>query len=457
MRKSAGKTKAPAPGKRQGLSKAAPKANGRAKPAKKVVLPDPSDDEGTGSEISLVDSDAEASPEDPGEDFFSADESADEAEPAADTDDADETAGAGSADDVEDDDEVDDDADDASDVSDASDDEAAAKKAKTQSMGQRGRVVRQQMAAFDSLLDCRIQMQKGLVAANSLPVADEFASFADDETDELVTRAQEAAFLLLDKIVDLRLKLIRDNNMAAKNALPQKRKHTSVEDGLESCDQLVSATAAYRTGVLEKWSQKVRAASGQTILDSKKFSALNQSISAQVQTSLRDMDRLLLRTRVNRANVKPLTKNTDAVDESPEGALADGELKGNAESTLFDDTDFYQALLKDLVDKRMVDSGAATGVRWTVAKPKTKRANVDTKASKGRKLRYHVQEKVQNFMVPIPTETWTANQVDDLFSGLFGQQMELSETADADADKAEPEDLNYIDVDALNDGVRIFG
>ena len=44
---------------------------------------------------------------------------------------------------------------------------------------------------------------------------------------------------------------------------------------------------------------------------------------------------------------------------------------------------------------------------------------VDRRASKGRKLRYNVHEKLVNFMVPVPHER-TSAAVDQLFSGLFG-------------------------------------
>lgn len=47
---------------------------------------------------------------------------------------------------------------------------------------------------------------------------------------------------------------------------------------------------------------------------------------------------------------------------------------------------------------------------------------VDTKASKGRKLRYEVHEKLQNFMVPvIPRGAWHDEQIDELFSSLMGK------------------------------------
>ena len=52
---------------------------------------------------------------------------------------------------------------------------------------------------------------------------------------------------------------------------------------------------------------------------------------------------------------------------------------------LFDDTDFYQQLLRDVIDSR----DASGSSDWMVAQKERKaKKKVDTKASKGRKLRY---------------------------------------------------------------------
>lgn len=83
------------------------------------------------------------------------------------------------------------------------------------------------------------------------------------------------------------------------------------------------------------------------------------------------------------------------------------------DAEIFDDTDFYQLLLKALVDRRMVDGAAGSGaVRWTTAMRDSKKKKVvDTKASKGRKLRYQVQEKIQNFMAPMDNNSWHEQQI----------------------------------------------
>ena len=60
---------------------------------------------------------------------------------------------------------------------------------------------------------------------------------------------------------------------------------------------------------------------------------------------------------------------------------------------------------------------------------------VDTKASKGRKMRYTVHEKLQNFMAPEDRGTWGERQRDELFGGLFGRRVGLGEDEDVQSDE----------------------
>ena len=74
------------------------------------------------------------------------------------------------------------------------------------------------------------------------------------------------------------------------------------------------------------------------------------------------------------------------------------------DSQIYDDTGFYKLLLNQLVEQRKMDSGLTNGgavgaAQWAVKEAKM-RKTVDTKASKGRKMRYTVHEKLQNFMAP---------------------------------------------------------
>lgn len=56
--------------------------------------------------------------------------------------------------------------------------------------------------------------------------------------------------------------------------------------------------------------------------------------------------------------------------------------------------------MNDLVDKKVQSSDPTTGITINLRsaqKVNKLKNNVDTKASKGRKLRYHIQEPIANF------------------------------------------------------------
>lgn len=94
----------------------------------------------------------------------------------------------------------------------------------------------------------------------------------------------------------------------------------------------------------------------------------------------------------------------------------------------------------------MVDSTSAPVVgengrpmQWTAVKEAKTRKNVDTKASKGRKIRFTVHEKLQNFMAPEDRTSWEQSATDRLFGTLLGQKMSLGETEEGGASDGEEE------------------
>ncbi|KAF5841508.1 apoptosis-antagonizing transcription factor [Dunaliella salina] len=81
----------------------------------------------------------------------------------------------------------------------------------------------------------------------------------------------------------------------------------------------------------------------------------------------------------------------------------------------FDDSSFYSQLLKEFLE---ASGGLSNVAALNSTKGVKKHRNVDRRASKSRRLRFHVQEKLVNFMVPVPQEPPAfASQ---LFANLFG-------------------------------------
>lgn len=258
---------------------------------------------------------------------------------------------------------------------------------------EKGKSVSAQMKIYEGLLDLRIQTQKVLNETNKLN-ADE-------------PQSAEHLYPVIGKVLALRKQLSNDSsNDSVDSSLSELAKQNA---------ELNEKLRAQRDSVLTKWSRKVELSSGRNALQSSKLRSLAQSAALQVSTVLSDMPRLVKRTQVDRSGYN-LPENS---------------------TYLFDDTDFYRLLLKDLVDRRMADgaSGTAQGIKWKAAVTKQKK-KMDNRASKGRKLKYTVMEKIQGFDAPRHVYSWTDKQAEDLYAGLLGVQISMDEAA---KEEAEPE------------------
>jgi len=128
----------------------------------------------------------------------------------------------------------------------------------------------------------------------------------------------------------------------------------------------------------------------------------------------------LKRTQVRRSNYEVIGNASldTANDENRE--LTDPEI--------FDDDDFYHQLLRELIERKTsnVNDPVQLSHHWLeLQKLRSKlKRKVDTKASKGRKIRYDVHSKLVNFMASQDNCTMSAAAVKELFSSLFGKMKE---------------------------------
>jgi len=101
-----------------------------------------------------------------------------------------------------------------------------------------------------------------------------------------------------------------------------------------------------------------------------------KSAAQLIDETLVDHEKLLARTQISRGKKGRI------------GALQEGnvDVSEAVDPDIFDDTDFYQKMLRDIIDARGNRNG---GDDWMVSqKQKKAKKKVDTKASKGRKLRF---------------------------------------------------------------------
>ncbi|KAJ1994170.1 rRNA-processing protein bfr2 [Dimargaris cristalligena] len=349
----------------------------------------------------------------------------------------------------------------------------------------KGRAVMRQIKRWNGFLDSRIRLQKALVMANCLPTPDRLAEAETESLHQnpLWNELKQKTGSVLRDLVDLRIRLWERNQDAgvSTDQLSHLKRPRSSSDSASSdnenendtdspptklarsadgpmdwaaLDQLHQRFVPYRNDVLDKWSAKVQAASG--IALNKKLRAFNQSAVHQAQETLQDRDRLLRRTQLKRTDYPPLLPDaspsitTTTTTTSTTSVGDDGK---DYHPEIFDDHDFYQTLLRELIESRMAttDDPVALGKRWVALKQQQatqererRSRTVDNKASKGRRLRYHVHEKLQNFMAPMGTSGWHADMVDELYATLLGQkiaaiQEEQPAQADSDVDLAQAE------------------
>lgn len=292
---------------------------------------------------------------------------------------------------------------------------------------EKGVAVRQQRRSYDALLNLRIRLQKGLVAINSLSEAPD-----DDVTDKKpYEAAEEAAIKLWAAIDSFRTNLLPEPKPG------QKRKRdpdasTSNEELWEDMQATEERASAKRKKILEKWSQRVKATTTNANKQRQLSAAAgSQSLTSVLENQLLNADRLVKRTHVPRS-CAPIQAGKKIAEDVH----------------IYDDADFYQLLLKELVDQRSSDgtNGSAPTVRYTAIKEAKTRKQVDRRASKGRKLRFTVHEKLENFMAPEDRRAWEEDAIDRLFGTLFGQRLGLKEDVESDEEE----------MDVAEEGLKLF-
>ncbi|KAI0629193.1 apoptosis-antagonizing transcription factor [Trametes polyzona] len=302
----------------------------------------------------------------------------------------------------------------------------------------KGRAVSRQIALWDTLLDARIQLHKAVTAANRLPPPSEIAQYVSHPSaHEALDAFFDVADGLTDDLFSLQEDLLRANESIEPPARKRRRLEAPAEREREYGEALIALSAdasaleasyhPWLVDTLAKWSAKVQAVAPNVLLpDAKgsflrdgKAAAAHAGVVSLVDDILRaDHAKLLDRTR------KRKDKHTRIGHAPSAEADAQSESDERLDADVFDDTDYYQQLLRDVIAARGGAGADAGEAQWRAAQRERKakrKKTVDTKASKGRKLRFDAHPKLQNFMVPVPVVVgeWHEEQIDGLFSSLL--------------------------------------
>uniref|UniRef100_A0A8C6GZS7 Apoptosis antagonizing transcription factor n=1 Tax=Mus spicilegus TaxID=10103 RepID=A0A8C6GZS7_MUSSI len=328
---------------------------------------------------------------------------------------------------------------------------------------EKGRAVKNQIALWDQLLEGRIKLQKALLTTNQLPQPDVFPVFKDKGGPEFASalkNSHKALKALLRSLVDLQEELLfqypdtrhivngakpnteseeissEDDELVGEKKkqrkAPPKRK-LEMEDYPSFMAKRFADFTIYRNHTLQKWHDKTKLASGKL---GKGFGAFERSILTQIDHIMMDKERLLRRTQTKRSAYRvlgkpepvpePVAETLPGEPETLPQGPANAHLR-DLDEEIFDDDDFYHQLLRELIERKTSsldpNDQVAMGRQWlAIQKLRSKiRKKVDRKASKGRKLRFHVLSKLLSFMAPIDHTAMSDDARTELFRSLFGQ------------------------------------
>lgn len=275
----------------------------------------------------------------------------------------------------------------------------------------KGSAVKQQRKAFDSLLSIRMVLQKSLISTNSMAVID--AKDYEEDLEEPYQAAENAALKLWNTLDGLRHELIRASG-SSKTGQKRKRDVDSFTSSSNIWERMQASEVTSidnRQRILEKWWGKVRGSTAP--LTGKLNNVVPMSLNSIIQEQLAKPDTI---EKTKRARSCAPVQERLKIIEDPH---------------IYDDTTLYKTLLNQLVEQRKMDSGLSVGAegapaQWAVKEAKMRKV-VDTKASKGRKMRFTVHEKLQNFMAPEDRGAWEPSAIDRFFGTLLGQKMTLGE------------------------------
>lgn len=329
---------------------------------------------------------------------------------------------------------------------------------------EQGKAVGAQLGLWNKFCESRIQLQKIITRVNQLPQFDVWCDFknrAAKSYSDPLKKGPVVIKSLLDSMLQVQSQLLLNNpetksyvSMASNPSAQesgesesgneetmQNKKNPFKEEGkrkwsLNEYDDILAkrfkAFVPYRNSVIQKWDDKTHLITGRI---SKSFNDFSQPAVIQINQILQDKQRLIQRTQLKRSTYRILGKNEDNesnVNQSGEkDEVVDGHSKRDEhlnchDPEIFDDDDFYHVLLKDIIKAKTIGMDPdLLRTHLELQKNRRKmRKKVDTKASKGRKLRYDLHPKMVSFKSCVNT-LYPEGTRTDLLKRLFSQSSTI--------------------------------
>ncbi|XP_048561885.1 putative uncharacterized protein DDB_G0270496 isoform X2 [Triticum urartu] len=275
----------------------------------------------------------------------------------------------------------------------------------------RGQAVKNQKALWDKTLEMRFLLQKAFSTSNKLPKDPSKSRFCshDQEIEQAYVDLLDSSKQTLGCMLDLQ-KALLEQNQAAKGANDTLPDSNGESDEWSQVQKLHTRITPFRNTEIDKWQRKTQVTTGAAALKGK-LHAFNQNISDQVAGYMRDPSRMIDRMYLRKSDVGVFGETAAEPATTVEGKDVEGDPE------LIDDSEFYHQLLKEFLES--CDNGASESAFYALRKKQNKKRKlVDRRASKSRKIRYSVHEKIANFMAPVPMTV--PPMASKLFENLFG-------------------------------------
>ncbi|CAH8389608.1 unnamed protein product [Eruca vesicaria subsp. sativa] len=279
----------------------------------------------------------------------------------------------------------------------------------------KGQAVKNQKALWDKTLELRFLLQKAFSSSNRLPQETVKSSFCSEDEKvsaaygELITSSKKT----LDSLLELQEALFEKNPSVDQQANGTESNKSDAEDSDEwhRISDMQNRMCVFRNKAVDKWQRRTQVTTGAAAIKGK-LHAFNQNVSEQVASYMRDPSRMIKQMQQSKSTVAVFGT---VPKETMEPKTEEKQLEGDPE--LVEDAEFYQQLLKEFFET--IDPASSEAAFYAMKKFQTKKRKVvDRRASKSRKIRYNVHEKIVNFMAPRPAKI--PPNTADLLKNLFG-------------------------------------
>ena len=289
----------------------------------------------------------------------------------------------------------------------------------------------EQNRLYENALKLRITLQKSLDICNKLPAnrrAVELACSSDGSVGDMYRDLSDEVNDVLARMHNLLECQVKDSNCKKRRASPSSS--AQGERGGVSWEEILQTQSLLRP----KWEETVnkldkRMKYGSLVQEKQKggLKLFNQTIFDQVEGIMCDDARVLEKSRMTKKDSEriDIAFDDDNNDNKEEEGVGDEE--GKYDMYVYDDKQFYSTLLRSFITSSSAESGmntlgAADLEALRQLKRSKKSSQVDRKASKGRRIRYVLHAKLQNFMFPVPHAAGGGGEGEDggkLFQSLF--------------------------------------